>query len=77
MKPDLPRRPSGVNTSTTFVASDRDDRARETEQARRAAGEITPPASIPLAHTPGEREHESSAFASGLPHKRRLERDTG
>jgi hypothetical protein len=77
MKPDLPRRQSGVNTSTTFVASDRDDRAWETEQAGPAAREITPLASIPLVHTPGKRERESSTFASGLPHERRLEQEIG
>jgi hypothetical protein len=77
MNPDVSRRPSGVNTSTNSVASGRDDRVRETEQARRAAREITPLPPLPLTHTPGERERESPAFASGVVHRRHLEWDTG
>lgn len=65
----------GVTTGTGSVSSDRDDRARETEQARRAARAAGPMAFGPLAYIPGESE--SPILASGLSCTHRSGWDTG
>lgn len=60
---------SGVNTGTGSVSSDRDDRTRETEQARRAARAVVPMAFGPLAYTPGESESQILALGLSCTHR--------
>ncbi len=71
MMSDVCGRQFGMNTSTGSVSLDRDDRAQETEQARRAIRAATPMAFGPLAYIPEAGESERPILALGLSHSRR------